>query len=355
MGHVVGLWHEQSREDRDTYVKILWENMQPDLTYNFTQNIYDGDDIGLYDYGSIMHYPTSGFSANGKPTIETIPPGIPIGQRAGLSAGDIAAVKRMYPSSSLSLVSPTSAITFESVPTGQTITIDGVNYRTPKTVQWLPGSVHTVTAVNLPVVNGTRNVFVRWTDGGAQTHTIVTPASENAYRADYATSYSAMITAAAPGSVSVSPVEREHVLHQRHVGCYPGDCAIGLLFYFLDGAGGRNTRTDNSLNAESVHRTGQLPTRQHIHFAVSDYSAGADRIHYAGNQCKRYGRLCLGGDESCKLGQNHFGRVRQWSGGGEADSRSAYEDGSSEDRNPNDCRAACCHNPINQITTAYES
>jgi len=52
--------------------------------------------ISGYDYKSIMHYPTWGFSKNGQPTIETIPPGIPIGQRSELSAGDIAAIHSMY-------------------------------------------------------------------------------------------------------------------------------------------------------------------------------------------------------------------------------------------------------------------
>jgi hypothetical protein len=205
MGHAVGLWHEQGREDRDRFVKILWENLQTNMAYNFTQNVTNGDDIGVYDYASIMHYPASGFSANGKPTIETIPPGIAIGQRGKLSTGDIAAVKAMYPNGSTEQPS----VTIESIPTGQTITIDGVNYKTPRTLQWTPGSVHTVAAVNAAVVNGTRNVFVHWTDGGAQAHTVVAPTSSTTYRADYATSYAAVATAAAPGAVAVWPVSAD--------------------------------------------------------------------------------------------------------------------------------------------------
>ena len=57
IGHVVGLWHEQSREDRDTFVTIHWDKIQSGMEHNFYQHISDGDDVGAYDYGSIMHYP----------------------------------------------------------------------------------------------------------------------------------------------------------------------------------------------------------------------------------------------------------------------------------------------------------
>ena len=57
IGHAVGLWHEQSREDRDAYVTINWAKIQPGYEHNFNQHITDGDDVGAYDYGSIMHYP----------------------------------------------------------------------------------------------------------------------------------------------------------------------------------------------------------------------------------------------------------------------------------------------------------
>jgi len=97
IGHTVGLWHEQSREDRDSFVTINWANIDPSMTHNFDQHIADGDDVGTYDYGSIMHYPATAFSTNGQPTIVPVQPGVSIGQRTGLSAGDIAAVRQMYP------------------------------------------------------------------------------------------------------------------------------------------------------------------------------------------------------------------------------------------------------------------
>lgn len=93
IGHVIGLWHEQSREDRDSFVTILWENIEPGKEHNFNQHITDGDDIGAYDYGSIMHYGRTAFSKdNVSPTIVPInPASAVIGQRTALSAGDIAA------------------------------------------------------------------------------------------------------------------------------------------------------------------------------------------------------------------------------------------------------------------------
>lgn len=96
IGHAWGLWHEQSREDRDKFVRINWQNIQPGKEHNFNQHISDGDDIGAYDYGSIMHYGATAFSKNGQPTIVPLQSGVTIGQRNGLSAGDIAAVHAMY-------------------------------------------------------------------------------------------------------------------------------------------------------------------------------------------------------------------------------------------------------------------
>ena len=99
IGHVVGLWHEQSREDRDCFVTIHWENITEGAEHNFNQHISDGDDIGRYDYGSVMHYPKWAFSKNGNDTITPNAKGVvEIGQRNGLSDGDILAIAQLYPS-----------------------------------------------------------------------------------------------------------------------------------------------------------------------------------------------------------------------------------------------------------------
>lgn len=91
----MGLWHEQSREDRDDYVKIVWENIEEGMWHNFEQHIVDEDDIGGYDYGSIMHCPRKAFSKNGEDTVIPID-NQDIGQRKGLSHGDIEAIESIY-------------------------------------------------------------------------------------------------------------------------------------------------------------------------------------------------------------------------------------------------------------------
>ena len=102
IGHAVGLYHEQSREDRDDYVTIndgtngTPNNIQFGFASNFNKHISDATDFGAYDFGSIMHYGATAFSNNGQPTITTKPAGRSIGQRTGLSLGDITAVTQVY-------------------------------------------------------------------------------------------------------------------------------------------------------------------------------------------------------------------------------------------------------------------
>lgn len=95
IGHTVGLWHEQSRQDRDQFVTIRFNEIIANARHNFNQHIQDGVDLGDYDYGSIMHYPRDAFSATGEDTIIPTQAGAKIGQREKLSAGDIASINKL--------------------------------------------------------------------------------------------------------------------------------------------------------------------------------------------------------------------------------------------------------------------
>ncbi|XP_011706990.1 PREDICTED: zinc metalloproteinase nas-4-like [Wasmannia auropunctata] len=66
LNHAVGFWHEQSRDDRDWYVDIVWNNIPKDKQHNF--NKYTSDQINsfnvVYDYASVMHYSANAFAIN---------------------------------------------------------------------------------------------------------------------------------------------------------------------------------------------------------------------------------------------------------------------------------------------------
>lgn len=95
IGHVIGLNHEQNRSDRDKFVNVLFRNITPRFVYAFVQQPAWEADLGAYDLDSIMHYEPMAFSCNGQPTIVS-KSGTPVGQRTHLSAGDIAAVKKIF-------------------------------------------------------------------------------------------------------------------------------------------------------------------------------------------------------------------------------------------------------------------
>lgn len=94
--HSLGFWHEQSRADRDSYVRIAWDNIRDNKQYNFNQHLNDGEDIKSYDYQSIMHYGTKAFSKNGRDTIIPLDSNAKIGQRESLSQLDISALNALY-------------------------------------------------------------------------------------------------------------------------------------------------------------------------------------------------------------------------------------------------------------------
>jgi hypothetical protein len=120
LGHALGLEHEQSRFDRNSYVQINYANVckATDATcnggfcFNGSGNRIDCDfnfDIasgastyGNYDFDSVMHYGRADFSRNGSDTITVLPPynaqwQSAIGQTTHLSQADQNAMGCLYP------------------------------------------------------------------------------------------------------------------------------------------------------------------------------------------------------------------------------------------------------------------
>ena len=108
IGHAVGLYHEHSRDDRNDHVVVDFGRVQDFRLHNFFQWGEYERDVGAYDYDSIMHYPKWAFARNRAACVAgnlgecTIRPknGIDpdrIGQRTGLSDGDILGAYTLYP------------------------------------------------------------------------------------------------------------------------------------------------------------------------------------------------------------------------------------------------------------------
>ena len=99
--HSLGIYHTQNRWDRDRYVDVLSWNIIPRKKRNFyKQPKSEADSFGLpYDYSSVMHYGGRSFANNKNyPTIVTKDRRYQdrIGQREGLSEGDVRLIRKMY-------------------------------------------------------------------------------------------------------------------------------------------------------------------------------------------------------------------------------------------------------------------
>lgn len=110
LGHSLGIWHEQSRTDRDNFITVNWDNIEEGKEHNFEIRD-DSGHYGPYDFDSVMHYGSCGFSicddctsASACRTI-TVKPAYAadwqanIGQRNHLSRMDAMTMSFLYPES----------------------------------------------------------------------------------------------------------------------------------------------------------------------------------------------------------------------------------------------------------------
>lgn len=92
--------HMQSHVDRDDFIEIQWENIEDKDKKNFEKisPLIFGNFRTNYDIFSVMHYNRKAFSKNGHDTITPKDEKFNkfIGQRFGLSRGDIKRINNMY-------------------------------------------------------------------------------------------------------------------------------------------------------------------------------------------------------------------------------------------------------------------
>ncbi|MEP0265490.1 M12 family metallopeptidase [Dokdonia sp.] len=102
IGHAVGLEHEQKRPDAEQFIIINWDNIKPGSpTYQFEPCVGNCVGDGVFDFDSIMLYPSSGYSSEwvydtSIPTMTKLDGSTWVSQRDNLSDGDIDAMNAMY-------------------------------------------------------------------------------------------------------------------------------------------------------------------------------------------------------------------------------------------------------------------
>jgi hypothetical protein len=185
MGHTTGLWHEQSRPDRDTYVTLNVSHIQAAAFINDDIALDNSWIYGPYDYASIMQYSAFSLTADGSQTIQSKPPGIHLSNPNFYTTPDIDGIRRLYSAA------PTYT-TVDTNPTGLQVVVDGATVTTPRTyTNWALNSAHTLSIPpglsnsglqyqEGPPINGLAQElyyqFGQWNDGGAASHTItITP------------------------------------------------------------------------------------------------------------------------------------------------------------------------------------
>ncbi|CAJ0559856.1 unnamed protein product, partial [Mesorhabditis spiculigera] len=101
IGHSLGLYHEQSRPERDTYIRVNFQNIASGYTGSFDKRSPAlSQSLGIpYDYGSVMHYAINSFSKSfGSDTITPLRSqfSYTIGNRVEPAFYDYKAVNLMY-------------------------------------------------------------------------------------------------------------------------------------------------------------------------------------------------------------------------------------------------------------------
>jgi hypothetical protein len=98
IGHAIGMLHEMSRQDRDTYVTLNSANIPDNYAINFNADTRADEGTG-FDFLSLMMYGAYAFTSTGEKTISPHnEPGLVnyMGQRMGFSERDVELIGRLY-------------------------------------------------------------------------------------------------------------------------------------------------------------------------------------------------------------------------------------------------------------------
>ena len=94
--HALGMQHEQTRWDRNKYLKIHWNNIEGHAKHNFYRAPFISWSYSKFDFNSIMLYYPYAFSKNGNATITMRDGSIYESNSEGMSELDRLTISKMY-------------------------------------------------------------------------------------------------------------------------------------------------------------------------------------------------------------------------------------------------------------------
>lgn len=97
--HSLGFVHEQNRHDRDQFIHIFWDNIEPAEKVNFEKfsgSAMKATGAASFDFQSIMMYPETMFSRNQSPTMRPVADGQKIMPSEVLSPKDVERINAIY-------------------------------------------------------------------------------------------------------------------------------------------------------------------------------------------------------------------------------------------------------------------
>ena len=238
MGHSAGFYHEQERADRNQHVTVLFENIDKNQIGEFG-NPVSAQDVGGYEFASLMHYTATEFSKDGLPVMETVPAGIPYHTYSVLSPGDLDTLFRMYGA-------PPTATTVVSNPPGLQLTVDGAVVTSPQKFNWAAGSTHTLSVATQTGASA-RYVLGVWSDGGAATHTITASPGVTLYTANFIqqVQVTPSVSPAGAGTVALNSVSSDGYFAIQTTLQMKATASAGFTFLRWETAAGSSCPANN--------------------------------------------------------------------------------------------------------------
>jgi hypothetical protein len=175
---------------------------------------------------------------------------------------------------SVSLQPKTVNLTFNSSPSGLSLTVNSAAATTPFTTTVIQKSANSVSATSPQTLGGTSYSFSSWSDGGAATHNITAPTTDTTYTATYS-----QVVATKPANTGLPVVSgplQSRKTETTTNGTWNGTQPITFTYQWLrcDSAGNNCNPIANATGATYVVQSGDVGHRFKVTVTATN-SAGS--------------------------------------------------------------------------------